>query len=61
MKKINKAFKLLGLVLLISLTVMGMGLGLNILGNNKERYLDKSITIEQVDRKEEEDSEENKT
>ena len=49
MKNINKMLRLLGLVVLILLALSGVG----IIGNfNRERYIDKRVTTEQLVKKE---------
>ena len=57
MKKLGKILRLIGLVLLIILASMGMGLPFSFL--NRERYQDKKIQIELVDKKEDDGDEEN--
>ena len=54
MKKIKKILRVVGLVLLILLALSGVG----IIGNfNRERYMDKRVTTEQVDKKDRESEE----
>ena len=57
MKKVKKALRLFILVLLLILGFCGVGLTGNFLNNNRERYMDKEIKIEQVDKKEAEENE----
>lgn len=53
MKKLKKALRLFGLVLLIVLALMGVG-GISIF-SSREKSLDNEIRIELVDKKEDED------
>ncbi len=55
MNKIKKALRLLGLVALILLAVTGVGITGVYLPGNKERYMDKEIRIERVDKREDEE------
>lgn len=56
MKKIKKALRFIVLLLLILLAVCGLSITGGFLTGNKERYLNNEIKTEQVDKKEEEDS-----
>ncbi len=58
MKKLKKALKLFGLVLLIALALMGVG-GISIF-SSREKYLDSKVRIEIVNKKEDEDDAEMK-
>ena len=62
MKKLKKILRVFLLVVLIILATFGMGVVGNFLTGSRERYMDKRITTEQTDRKEEsdEDSEDEK-
>jgi hypothetical protein len=55
MERLKKALRLLCLVILLTFAAMGMGLTGNMFPNTRERYMDKEIRTEQVDKKEEED------
>jgi len=57
MKKLKKVLRLAGLVLLILLAVCGLGVTGGFPDVHRERYLNKEITTEQVDKKEDEDEE----
>ncbi|MCI0750655.1 MAG: hypothetical protein L0Y35_02350 [Flammeovirgaceae bacterium] len=57
MKKAKKAIRLLFLILLLVLAAFGIGITGNFLNNNRERYMDNHIRTEQVDRKDEEENE----
>lgn len=54
MKNVKKAFRLFGWILIIMLALSGLGIAIH----NKERYRDKEVTIELVEKKEDEESEE---
>jgi len=56
MTKIKKALRLMVLILLILLAICGLSVTGGFLTGNKERYLNNEIKTEQVDKKEEEDS-----
>lgn len=55
MKKLRKALHLLGFMLFILLAACGFGFMAAFLPGSKERYMDKEIRVEQVDKKEEEE------
>lgn len=55
MKTLKNVLRLLALAVIIICASFGMGLMGNILGTNRERYMDKQIKIEQVDKKEDDD------
>jgi hypothetical protein len=57
MKLLKKALRLFCLILILLLAASGIGIS-NALSPNRERYSDKEVRIEQVDRKDEEDDEE---
>jgi hypothetical protein len=62
MNKLKKVLRLLCLVILIIMASCGIGIVGNFLPNNKERYLDNEIKIEQIDNKDDKyDEESNKT
>lgn len=52
MKNVKNAFRIVGLTLLILLALFGVGFIGNF--NNRERYMDKRITTEQTDKKNQE-------
>jgi len=54
MKTLSKVFRIIILSFLIALTAAGAGMLGAFLPNMRERYMDKVITIEQVDKKKEE-------
>jgi hypothetical protein len=56
MKQIKKALRLLFLILLLFLAAFGVGFT-GVLQSNRERYLDVEIKTEQVDKKTDEDDE----
>jgi len=58
MKKLKRVIRLFGLVLLIILASCGIGITGAFLQGNRERCMNKEIRIEQVDKKEDEESEE---
>ena len=53
MKKLKKAVRLIGLLLFLLLAASGVGIGS--IFNTKERYEDKEIRIELVEKKEDEE------
>ena len=57
MKKVKAVLRLVVLVLLIILATFGIGITGSFLPNNRERYLDNEIKTEQVDKREEEEEE----
>jgi len=57
MKKFKSILRITGLVVLILLAASGMGFGF-FLSANRERYQDKKITTEQVDKKENDEEQE---
>jgi hypothetical protein len=57
MKKVKSGLRLLVMVLFLILAAFGMGIMGNILNNNRERYMDKEVRIERVDKKRDDDSE----
>jgi hypothetical protein len=57
MKKVKAGLRLLVMVLLLILAVFGIGITGNFLNSNRERYMDKEIRTEQVEKKEEEENE----
>jgi len=57
MKKFKNILRIAGLVMLILLAASGMGFGF-FLSANRERYQDKKITTEQVDKKENDEEQE---
>lgn len=62
MKKITKAFRIVGLILLIMLACMGIGITGHFLPTNRDKYRDAEIRVEQVDKREdEEEAEEDKS
>ncbi len=48
MKKLKKAFRLVGFIILILLAVTGVFAGALMLPRNREKYLRKEITTEQI-------------
>ena len=58
MKRLKRGVRLLGLLFLIALALMGVG-GISIF-SSREKYLDRQIRIELVDKKEDEDDGETK-
>lgn len=58
MENFKKVLRLAGLVLLIILASLGIGITGHFLPNNREKYRDSSVQIELIDKKHEEDSEE---
>ena len=56
MKIISKSLRLLGLAFIIILASFGVGITGAFLPINRERYLDKEIRTEQVDKKADEES-----
>lgn len=61
MEKIKKGLRLLVMVLLLILAVFGIGLTGNFLNNNRERYADREIRIEHVEKREDDEDEEVKS
>lgn len=57
MEFVKRGMRLLAVVLLLTLAVFGIGLTGNFLNTNRERYMDREIKTEQVERKEEDDEE----
>jgi hypothetical protein len=53
MKRLKRALRLFGLLFLIALALMGVG-GISIF-SSREKYLDRQIRIELVEKKEDED------
>lgn len=60
MKNFKRLLRIVGLIILIILASSGIGFTGHFLSNNRERYLDKEIKIEQVDKKEDESESESK-
>lgn len=56
MKKIKKALRLVFLAVFILLAASGMGFGF-LLSGSREGYMDKEIRTEQVDKKDDEEAE----
>ena len=50
MKKLKKAFRLVGFIILILFAVTGVFAGALMLPRNREKYLHKEITTEQIDK-----------
>jgi hypothetical protein len=57
MKEVKKGLRLLVMVFLLILAAFGVGITGAFLNNNRERYIDNEIRTEQVDKKENEESE----
>ncbi|GCC51397.1 hypothetical protein SanaruYs_16220 [Chryseotalea sanaruensis] len=55
MKKVKEGLRLLVMVIFLILAAFGMGIMGNILNNNRERYMDKEVRIERVDKKRDDD------
>ena len=58
MKRLKRGVRLLGLLFLIALALIGVG-GISIF-SSREKYLDRQIRIELIDKKEDEDDGETK-
>jgi hypothetical protein len=58
MKKVKEALRLLVMVILLILAVFGIGITGNFLNTNRERYMDNEIKTEQVEKKEDEEGNE---
>lgn len=58
MENFKKVLRLAGLVLLIILASLGIGITGHFLPNSREKYRDSAVQIELIDKKHEEDSEE---
>ncbi len=58
MEKFKKVLRLTSLVLLIILASLGIGITGHFLPNNREKYRDRAVQIELIDKKHEEDSNE---
>jgi hypothetical protein len=56
MEKVKKGLRLLFMILFLMVAAFGIGMG-NVLNNNRERYMDKEIRIENVTKKDEEEVE----
>jgi hypothetical protein len=54
MEKVKRSLRLLFLILFLTVAAFGIGLT-GFLNNNRERYMDVEIRIENVDKKEEEE------
>jgi hypothetical protein len=57
MKSFKKGVRLLFIILFLIAASFGIGIG-NALNNNRERYMDNEVRIENTTKKEEEDDEE---
>ena len=57
MKKVKAVLRLIVVVILIILAACGIGITGNFLSTNRERYMDKEIRTERVDKKEDEEGE----
>jgi hypothetical protein len=57
MKNVKNGLRLLVMLLLLILAVFGIGLTGNFLNPNRERYMDREIKTEQVEKKDENEEE----
>ena len=55
MKKVRAALRLLVIVILLILAFSGIGITGNFLNANRERYMDRQIKTEQVEKREDEE------